>query len=209
MKEEFFITPKGTKLPLRDIRGKLYLEAAWRVMWFREERPTWRIETELISISDKQATLKAIVKDEQGNVIASAHRQQTNSFQNMVEKAESQAIGRALALVGYGTQWALADFDEGHDDDLSKLADSPLPRAGTVQFDSNPENYRVTFGKKYKDRTLKEIGLPDIESFINWLTAEADKKNKPIGDQVRELVDAVEAWKGVLNAQGVFETDVR
>ena len=42
-----FKTPKGTELPLLDLRGKDYLMVAHRLVWFREEHSDWTIETEV------------------------------------------------------------------------------------------------------------------------------------------------------------------
>ena len=39
-------TTKGTELPTIDLHGKPYLQVAHRIVWFREERPDWRIKTE-------------------------------------------------------------------------------------------------------------------------------------------------------------------
>lgn len=43
-------------------------------------------------------------------------------FGDFIEKAETGAIGRALALVGFGTQFCADELDEG-----PRLADSPAP----------------------------------------------------------------------------------
>ena len=47
-------------------------------------------------------------------------------FLEYLEKAETKAIGRALALLGYGTQFA-PEFDEEH-----RIVDSPIARNGGV-----------------------------------------------------------------------------
>lgn len=33
---------------LVDLKGKKYLPVAWRLVWFRKEKPCWRINTELV-----------------------------------------------------------------------------------------------------------------------------------------------------------------
>lgn len=112
---------------LSDIKGKAYLEVKWRLVWFREEKPTWSLETELVSVNEKGALFKALVKDDTGRVIATAHKSETpQGFADFIEKAETGAVGRALALVGYGTQFA-PDLEEGN-----RLADSPVERKTPV-----------------------------------------------------------------------------
>jgi len=114
-------TPKGTKLPLLDLRGKDYLQVAHRLVWFREEHPTWTIETEPLTIQPDHAIFHARVKDETGRTLATGTKHESKQgFFDFIEKAETGAIGRALALCGYGTQFA-PEFDEGE-----RIVDSPV-----------------------------------------------------------------------------------
>lgn len=119
-----FKTKKGTELPILNLRGKPYLQVAHRIVWFTEERDGWSIETEIVFRSEDYAVMKAIIKDEQGRIMSTAHkREDRKDFQDFLEKAETSAIGRAVALLGFGTQFA-PDIDEGE-----RLADSPIPPA--------------------------------------------------------------------------------
>jgi hypothetical protein len=74
---------------------------------------------------------QAVVKDAQGRVIATASKMETrDDFADFVEKAETGAIGRALAMCGYGTQFA-PELSEG-DLETGRIAyaDSPQPIRG-------------------------------------------------------------------------------
>lgn len=107
------VTKQGTELPLTDLRGKPYMNVAYRLVWFREEHPDWGIETQLVEKTDKHAIVEASIINEQGRVIAKDRKLVTQaSFQAFVEKATTGAIGRALALCGYGTQFDPEEFDE-------------------------------------------------------------------------------------------------
>lgn len=108
---------------LTDIHGKDYLEVKWRLVWFREEHPTWPIITQVTERGDGWAIVKAAVKNDDGEIVATAHKSDTkNNFPDYLEKAETGAIGRALAMIGYGTQFA-PDIEEG-----DRLADSPVKK---------------------------------------------------------------------------------
>jgi hypothetical protein len=114
-------TTKGTELPLMDIRGKPYLQVAHRLVWFREDHPDWSIETEVIP-KDKACMSKATIKDNNGRIIATAHKvEDAAGFGDYIEKSESGAIGRALAMCGYGTQFA-DELVEGS----KRIVDSPV-----------------------------------------------------------------------------------
>lgn len=126
-----FKTPAGTELPLMDLKGKDYLQVAHRIRWFREEHPNGRIDTERTSESANHVTYRATIyfKSDQGYVKIS-NADKTVAIKNMTdyEKCETAAIGRALALCGYGTQFA-DDIEEGE-----TLADAP------GNFNGVPEN---------------------------------------------------------------------
>jgi len=117
-----FKTPKGTELPLLNLKGKKYLVVAARLVWFREERPEWSITTEIIQTTDTHSIVKASILDTKNcYMIATAHkREDLKHFVDHLEKAETGAIGRALALCGYGTQFA-PELDEG-----DRIVDSPV-----------------------------------------------------------------------------------
>lgn len=103
-----------------DLRGKAYLQVAQRLVWFREEHKDWTIDAEIIEHDATHAIVRAYIKDETGRQIATAVKSETKvGFSDFLEKAETGAIGRALALCGYGTQFA-PELDEGE-----RLADSP------------------------------------------------------------------------------------
>ena len=102
-----------------------YLPVAPRIAWFRKEHADWSIITEAIRLVDKAVVMKAIIKDGAGRVIATARKKETEiGFPDYIEKAETGAIGRALAMCGYGTLQA-PEFDEGE-----RIADSPVETNG-------------------------------------------------------------------------------
>jgi hypothetical protein len=100
-----------------------YLPVAARIAWFRREHPLWSIITEVELQADKAVVMKATIKDMLGTVIATARKKETEiGFPDYIEKAETGAIGRALAMCGYGTLQA-PEFDE-----QERLADAPVEK---------------------------------------------------------------------------------
>ena len=105
----------------------LYLPVAARIAWFRREHPDWSIITKTIQLANKAVVMKAIIKDANGRIIATARKKETEvGFADYIEKAETGAVGRALAMCGYGTLQA-PEFDEEE-----RLADSPIEKAKTL-----------------------------------------------------------------------------
>lgn len=104
--------------------GREYLPVAYRLVWFREEHPDFGIATSpvLIDLMKGYAVFHATVTDSTGRTVAEGTKMETaRGFPDFLEKAETGSIGRALGVLGYGTQFA-PEFDEGVD----RIVDSPL-----------------------------------------------------------------------------------
>jgi len=100
-----------------------YLPVAARIAWFRREHPGWSIITKTVQLANKAVVMKAIIRDANGRIIATARKKETEvGFADYIEKAETGAVGRALAMCGYGTLQA-PEFDEEE-----RLADSPIEK---------------------------------------------------------------------------------
>jgi len=107
---------------LSKIKGKDYLEVKWRLVWFREGHPDYEIDTEFIALDIDQgiAVCRAVIKDNESRQLACGTKTEYKaSFFDYVEKSETGAIGRALAALGYGTQFA-PELEEG-----DRIVDSP------------------------------------------------------------------------------------
>lgn len=142
--------PREHLLQLKSREGsKDYLPVAWRLVWFREQCPQGTIETEIVHLdleketfeetfvwnSEKRrsekvmksalgvAVVRAIVRDGKGGVATGTKMEKAAAFGDFLEKAETGAIGRALAALGYGTQFA-PELDEAH-----RIVDAPVDRS--------------------------------------------------------------------------------
>jgi len=105
---------------LTKIKGQDYLEVKWRLAWLRAEHPDAVLTTELHSHENGRAIFTAHVQVPNGGSATGWGSETTDSFENYIEKAETKAIGRALAAVGYGTQFC-DDFN-----DTGAIADAPV-----------------------------------------------------------------------------------
>ena len=140
--------------------GKEYLPVAKRLVWMREEHPDWAVITEAVEINlvEKYAIFRATVMDDNGKMIGTGTKfENASGFGDFIEKAETGSIGRALAVCGYGTQFA-PELDEG-----DRLADSPQPNGNTdngeVATDPQKKLINSMVGKLFAKR----------EEFHDWL----------------------------------------
>jgi len=127
-------SPKGNDLPLTNLKGKDYLMVAYRIQWLNEDSSvtSFKIDTDFLLLNENETIARAMITlyDKDGKFMRSAtatKRETKKDFPDHTEKAETSAVGRCLAMLGYGTQFAVADLDEG-----DRLADSPLAKPSPV-----------------------------------------------------------------------------
>lgn len=157
------LTPNGTKLPLTSLKGKDYLMVAYRIQWMNEVVENFEITTDFPLVNDEQtiARAKVSIMDKEGKVLKSAtatKRETKKDFSDHTEKAETSAIGRALALLGFGTQFAISDLDEG-----TRLADSPLTDT-KAEVAPVPEAGEVKKPSSFRKSGVKVEVAPVVES---------------------------------------------
>lgn len=192
-----FKTSKGTVLPLLNLKGKDYLQVAYRILWAREDHPDWSITTEMVKFEPEFVIMRATVFLPNGQILATAHkREDVKHFPDNIEKAETGSVGRALAMCGYGTQFTGDELDEG-----SRLADSPTPRKADFHASSpvasalvDLGDYVVTVGKKYKGMMLKDIPVNEIQSYVAWLYAQEKNNGPKLSGGALEFVNAAERY---------------
>lgn len=117
-------TPFDPVRYLVNIGGKgEYLEVKWRLVWLRSLHPNAIVETELIRLENFDAVFKARVIIPDGGSATGWGSESANDFRDFIEKAETKAIGRALAALGFGTQFC-QDHDFGATD--GRIVDTPV-----------------------------------------------------------------------------------
>lgn len=100
-----------------DVKGKEYAEVNQRIKAFRSLLPNGSIETEIISVENGVVIMKAVVKNEEGNIIGIGHayEKENSTFINKtsyIENCETSAVGRALGMCGFGIETSIASYEE-------------------------------------------------------------------------------------------------
>jgi hypothetical protein len=106
-----------------------YLEVKWRLLWLRTEHADATIETELVWHGEDTAVFRARVSIPGGGSASGWGHETASDFGDYLEKAETKALGRALAALGYGTQFC-EDFDFAQGE-AQRVVDSPVDRGST------------------------------------------------------------------------------
>lgn len=144
---------------LTKVSGRDYLEVKWRLVWLRSVHPDAQIETELVEHRNNMAVFRARVTLPSGASATGWGSEGTEDFGDYLEKAETKALGRALAALGFGTQFCW-DFDFGAEQ--QRIVDSPVdirsardggrPAQG-IRQEATPRQI------KYLHAVAREVGL--------------------------------------------------
>lgn len=115
-----------------------YVPVSVRVEKFYEQHPEGRILTEIISIDDKRVVVKArVYRDFSSTLESSTGHAEEVRAENYVnessalENAETSAVGRALALLGYEVKKGLASREEMNKVDRANQARETREDVGT------------------------------------------------------------------------------
>ena len=100
-----------------NIKGKPYVMVNERVKEFRNKYEGFTLETELVSCQNDECIIKAIVKDQNGVVVATGYAQEDKSSSminktSYIENCETSAVGRALGFLGIGIDDSIASAEE-------------------------------------------------------------------------------------------------
>ena len=148
---------------LTKVSGRDYLEVKWRLVWLRDTHPEAQIETELVQHQNQMAVFRARVTLPSGASATGWGSEGADDFGDYLEKAETKALGRALAALGFGTQFC-PDFDFGAEQ--QRVVDSPVDiRSARGQTASrNGARQEATPRQvKYLHVTAREAGISTEE----------------------------------------------
>lgn len=172
---------------LIQVRGNNYLSVQQRVLWLRDVFPCAIIETTLIEhdatvgFALYSARISVTKKDDDGNVqeywATGSGSETRTDWKDYIEKAETKAVGRAAALLGFGTQFA-QELAEGN------IVDAPAPPAAAAAHTAtvattlvamlarDEEGTRIFLARAKKssvDDALAVTNLVDREKLLTWL----------------------------------------
>ena len=98
--------------------GSQYLGARDRLLWFLQEQEEFTMASQVERMSSALVVVKVTVAIQGGKKVEALGSAATSGDCRAVETAETHALARALALLGYGTESAL-ELDTG------SVADAP------------------------------------------------------------------------------------
>lgn len=125
-------TPFDPAQYLSNFDGREYLEVKWRLLWLRSEHPDARMTTEIVQHNEEGgfALFRAEVEIPGGGKATGWGSETVRDFHDYIEAAETKALGRALAALGYGTQFCQDfDFSANARPGTNQVVDAPVSLA--------------------------------------------------------------------------------
>ena len=185
--------------------NKDYLPVAARLLWLNEVEKNFTIETDIVKLEDTYATCQATVTiyNAEGGLVRSAKsykREDKGSFPDFLEKACTGAVGRALGMLGFGTQFT-NDFDEINSKDGARVVDTPQVPANLNLFsEAQHKRLGAIASKLFPDLKGNDLTARVSEAASKILGVETTNLatlNKTDGQKVMKALEDQAVKKGV------------
>jgi hypothetical protein len=188
-----------------------YLPVLWRLVWFREIYPQGTIDTELVHLDldrhfevevtywennqrktrikkgDGYAMFKAVICTGDGGRATGHKKENAANFGDFEEKGETGSVGRALAALGFGTQFTDEEFFEGE-----RLADSPVQKG--KQNGQRPQQQRQRPAPAAKDDDpAVEAQISSIKKLYAKVGRESEKLEGLTYGKAKEIIQKLNA----------------
>jgi hypothetical protein len=181
--------PFDPRQHLIKLKGRDYLPVAARLIWLNEESHRYRIETQFLKLEDTYAVVQATVSllDETRSATA-LKREDLAHFPDFLEKSETGAIGRALGMLGFGTQFA-PEFDELEGKTEARVVDSPraAPEPARVVSDAPKAAVKATPRPSGAEETQVRPSLAAAGLKPASTLGPPTNKRKPVHDDEPEV----------------------
>lgn len=174
------------------IKDKDYIDVPQRVQGFRKLFPNGCISTNIESIENGVVIIKALVTDEENNLLATgyAYEKENNGFINKfsyIENCETSAVGRALGFLGLGSEGSICSAEELQN--AKKHQEDSDAKEKVKNYNKNPVTPKMI---KTIQESLKKTGK-SVEGFLEW--AEVDDITKVTQEKYQVFMNLLEGKK--------------
>lgn len=172
-----------------------YLEVKYRLVWLRDQHPAATVETSLLELDKENrfALFRAQIEIPEIGAVAIAHGSETGAdFGDYIEKAETKAVGRALAILGYGTQFtAESEMDDGVRQE--RPVDAPV---------DVPNPTPIAEARRALKEKIQQIGMAqeDVRALAMEVVGKSDSRKMSL-EELQAIINALdERKKGDIDA---------
>lgn len=186
---------------MRKLAGKEYLEIMWRVLWATMDNEQIDIVTELVELRMGEepkktdfALFKAEVQTTKGRFVAYGSETR-GDFADFIEKSGTKAVGRALGLAGYGTQfaedWVFDPNEVGH------VVDSPVEKVRPTQLPTQSS----APAKEPQSTNAATVPKPISEKQISLIRDRAAKREDKGATIISDFMEKAGVTKTTMNSR--------
>jgi phage recombination protein Bet len=104
--------------------------------------------------------------------------------ETMIQKVAEAAALRMAFPDELGGIYLREEMDQAAPEERDVIPQSLIEEPTIEEQDSNPANFTISFGTKYKNMTIAEAidrdGLPAFQNYLHWLENSASKQGKPL-----------------------------
>ena len=156
-------------------KGKFYADVAGRVQAFRELCPNGSISTEGVRLDGDMCVIKATVCDEEGRVLGTGHAYERESSTQInrtsfIENCETSAVGRALGMIGIGSETSMATAEEMVNalNQQKEIEDLRIELLRMAKGDANAVDKYVSAHTTNKKK-LDDLNLQELKMFVDMI----------------------------------------
>lgn len=156
-------------------KGKFYADVAGRVQAFRELCPNGSISTEVVRLDGDMCVIKATVCDEEGRVLGTGHAYERESSTQInrtsfIENCETSAVGRALGMIGIGSETSMATAEEMVNalNQQKEIEDLRIELLRMAKGDANAVDKYVAAHTTNKKK-LDDLNLQELKMFVDMI----------------------------------------
>jgi hypothetical protein len=177
-----------------NLKGNLYSKVIDRLRAWRDDHPAidgWSLLTEPISLSNEAVVFQVKIINPDGVTVATGHSNNILGRDKALEKAETVAIGRALATFNpkYGGEMhefaSKEEMDKFQENQVLTKDDGDLfPQKQTVQPTNGDSEVLWIYPGKYKDKPVTSLD----QSYCTWALQNHEQLAE--NPQLRSAVEA-------------------
>tara|TARA_R100000654_G_scaffold58857_1_gene85555 strand:- start:1037 stop:1564 length:528 start_codon:yes stop_codon:yes gene_type:complete len=167
-----------------NIRGKDYITVPKRMAEFRKEhtiKEGWAVVTECQDIPDK-IRVKAMILNPAGMVVATGHAEEkpgSNPINktNAIENCETSAVGRALAMCGYGGE----SFASAEDMAQVQASETPIDQALISDIESKAKEASIDIDRinaRYGVQRLQDLSQDAAKEALRIISKQLNAKDE-------------------------------
>tara|TARA_R110000824_G_scaffold41169_2_gene122726 strand:+ start:2974 stop:3561 length:588 start_codon:yes stop_codon:yes gene_type:complete len=183
-----------------------YIEVKDRVKQLKKDYPDSVIQTDVIELTDTRVTIKAFIYlDNEGKKPTTGHSYMnipgTTSFTrgSELENAETSAVGRAIANLGYAIDKSIASRDEVQSKQVEEGYEAPKSQRPPQQ------GQYLGNARTYSGSDTRPVSQAQVEKYIPGIVRDSGKSEDEVQAMLR-LLDAETYSDLTRDALAKFET---